>query len=370
MTICRACLTRTRVFSLLLTRFHYRTHAQRWYSHRVSTKPIAIPHCTPGLWPIEILPARFASHVHQALITGCRVALLGLADDLGVRLNAGRPGASQGPNAFRAALAGYGVSTPAGFTYPKVFDAGDIIPAPGDSPQALHQTHARIREAVHAILDLGLFPIAIGGGHDLTFAFAGAVFEWTRANANSAFIDQEDDVDDGIDTAHAHTFGCVYADAHLDVREAVGSGMPFRRLIEQHGIAPLLVEGLDHFANAREFIDWFEDHSGHIAEPDEDAHERYEEVFADTQHIIASFDLDVIDMAAAPGVSAMNPMGMSTHDAERHVARWGADPRVACFDLMELSPKHDETGRTARLAARLFLTFLSNWSSRPTSFQS
>lgn len=336
---------------------------------------VKIPHCTPANWPSGIPATRVAAHVHTAMITGCRVALLGLPDDTGVKLNNGRPGAADGPAAFRAALARYGVMDVADWTYPKVFDAGDVQPVSGGTEAALLATHARVREAVHAILDLGLFPIAIGGGHDLTCAFAGAVIEWHRqrasAPADHAEHDADEDAEDedaaeGEDAHDAATFGCVYCDAHLDVRAQVGSGMPFRTLIERHHVGPLLVEGLDPFANAREFLDYFEDHMGHVAEPDEDPHDRYDEVFAETTHIVASFDLDAIDMAHAPGVSAMNPAGLTPAEALRHVQRWGSDPRVACFDLMELSPPHDESGRTARLAARLFLAFLAAWSTRPS----
>lgn len=298
------------------------------------------------------------------MITGCRIALLGLPDDTGVKLNNGRPGAAGGPAAFRAAVARYGVMDVADWTYPKVFDAGDVQPVSGSDEAALLATHGRIREAVRAILDLGLFPIAIGGGHDLTCAFAGAVIEWHRERVASEADANEDDANDDESADDPTRFACVYCDAHLDVRAQIGSGMPFRRLIEQHDVGPLLVEGLDSFANAREFVDYFEDHMGHLAEPDEDPQERYDEVFAEVEHIVASFDLDAIDMAYAPGVSAMNPCGMTPEQAQRHVERWGSDPRVACFDIMELSPGNDESGRTARLAARLFLAFLAAWSTR------
>ena len=48
-------------------------------------------------------------------------------------------------------------------------------------------------------------------------------------------------------------------------------------------------------------------------------------------------------------------------------ARWaGRDPRVVCFDLMELCPAHDVGGRTARVACHLFLSFLRGMSERPS----
>ena len=73
---------------------------------------MTIPHCSPPVWPEAIPASRFASLIRRASPEGCRIGLIGLADDLGVRLNNGRPGAREGPRAFRAALARYGVADP------------------------------------------------------------------------------------------------------------------------------------------------------------------------------------------------------------------------------------------------------------------
>ena len=79
------------------------------------------------------------------------------------------------------------------------------------------------------------------------------------------------------------------------------------------------------------------------------------------EHAVAAAgapQLDLHDAAHAPGVSAPNPCGCSPHDLARW-ARWaGREPRVRCIDLMELCPPMDVDGRTARLAAHLFLCFL------------
>ncbi|HND60953.1 MAG TPA: hypothetical protein PLB90_05695, partial [Opitutaceae bacterium] len=73
-----------------------------------------VPHTRPGRWPRPISTARFAATIRRDSPRGCAVALLGLPDDTGVKLNGGRPGAAGGPTAFRAALARYGVADPAG----------------------------------------------------------------------------------------------------------------------------------------------------------------------------------------------------------------------------------------------------------------
>jgi formiminoglutamase len=279
------------------------------------------------------------------------VALIGLGDDLGVRLNHGRPGAAEGPRAFRDALAKYGVAEP-GWEWPVVFDAGDIVPASGDSEATLHDTHWRVTEAVGALLDLGLFPIAVGGGHDLTFGFVRAVAQRTGRGMAG-----------------------IYFDAHLDVRETVGSGMPFRRLVEDCHVSALRVAGVNELANSGAHKAWFGAHGGVVlgegARPRDVLGERPEAGRVEggsysvrgpelpgQAALFASFDLDVLDAAHAPGVSALNAAGWSVARAEEWVHAMGRERRVRCFDIMELNPAFDAEGRTARVAAHLFLTFL------------
>lgn len=289
-----------------------------------------IPHTQPGEWPAPIGAARFAAGVARTDHAGCVVALLGMPDDTGVRLNGGRPGAAEGPTAFRAALARLGAREPAGWDWPRVFDAGDVAVVPGN----LDETHRRVTDAARAIADAGMVPVGIGGGHDLTFPLV--------RGANNT----------------GTPWHGVYLDPHLDVRTEPGSGMAFRRLIEHRVADALTIHGFDPAANAREHLRWFQAHGGRVSElgPENPWPER------DT---FVSLDLDVIDQAHAPGVSAMNPAGWPPELAGRWAHAAGKNPRVRCFDVMELSPPNDEHGRTARLAAWLFLSFLRGFAERP-----
>lgn len=282
--------------------------------------------------PIDWSGARrgsFASLLRTEDAEGCRVALIGLPDDTGVRMNHGMPGAAGGPGAFRSALARYGTADPAGWAWPGVFDAGDVQPAAD-----LAMTHERVAEAVGAIVDAGLVPVGIGGGHDLTLPFVRAVAERT-----------------GV--MHG-----IYLDAHLDVRREDGSGMPFRRLIEGCDASGLDVIGLDPNVNAREHVEWFRDHGGRI-----------DALTAQGAWpggpLFMSIDMDSIDASQAPGVSARNPSGLSAQAASSWALAAGRNERVRCFDIMELCPPNDESGRTARLAAHLFLSFLCGFTERP-----
>lgn len=280
-------------------------------------------------WPKDLRASRLASTFQTENPEGCQIALLGIPDDTGVRMNHGRPGAAGGPRALRAALAAYGASELATVSWPRVFDAGDVRPG-----GTLEETHTRVTEAATDLLNAGMLPIAIGGGHDLTFPFV-------RAMAQKA---------DGGAVG-------VYFDAHLDVREEPGSGMSFRRLVEDCGVRELHVHGVDPLSNSAEHMMWFSSHGGRFDPFGPDEEWPMGELFV-------SFDLDVIDQAFAPGVSAMNPMGWSATEACRWAHAAGRCPRVKCFDIMELAPPLDETGRTARLAARLLLEFLRGYSER------
>ena len=295
-----------------------------------------IPHTSPPHWPEELSPGRFASLIRRDSAEGCRAAILGLADDEGVALNGGRIGARDGPRAFRTALARYGTANPHGFTWPRVFDAGDIIPG-----NSLDETHARVTQAVKAILDAGMLPIAIGGGHDLTFAFVRALAVRSPGLAG------------------------VYLDAHLDVREEPGSGMAFRRLVEDCGVSSLHIHGFDPLVNTREHVEWFLAHGGVIhADLDSIATPPHFPPRHASQGCFVSVDLDVMDMAVAPGVSAPAPAGWPAWRVDLWALAAGREQAVRCFDIMELNPSHDFDNRTARLAARLFLSFLRGLAER------
>jgi hypothetical protein len=58
-----------------------------------------VPYTTPATWP-KLTPARFASTIRTDRPDGCAIALLGLPDDTGVKMNYGRSGAAKGPVAF------------------------------------------------------------------------------------------------------------------------------------------------------------------------------------------------------------------------------------------------------------------------------
>jgi imidazolonepropionase len=305
-----------------------------------------LPFTRPGEWPEAISQARFAKGVERSDHAGCTLCLIGLPDDLGVKLNNGRQGASDGPRAFRAALAGYGVAEPAGVEYPRVFDGGDVMPAAGNDAGALDETHFRVSAASEAAVMAGMFPVGIGGGHDLTFAFVRGVIRGMARREKG----------EGLGGKHTITsWRGVYADAHLDVRETAGSGMPFRKLIEECGVRGLGLVGFEEQVNLRDHYNWFVAHGGELRGA-------YDSITVEPgEGLFVSIDMDCMASAFAPGVSAPRAGGLTPRDVRALLRNVAHLEGVSCLDFMELCPRYDVDGRTARLAASLFLEFAGVW---------
>lgn len=327
-----------------------------------------IPHTQPGDWP-DIRPGSIADE----LGSGCRgrseaqatsdppttpIAILGLPDDTGVALNSGRAGASGGPTAFRAALARFGnpFDAETGRALSTRFlDCGDIVCSDHPDPETrLHETHDRASEAIEALHEAGFITVGIGGGHDGTFAFARGLARHLQSQSPDARL------------------GGLNLDPHLDVRETTGSGMPFRQLIEQGFMDPArFVElGIGRFSNSREHIEYLTTRSAHLvtidrllSDPKIEVDRAFEHAFGSGDPGFVTIDLDSLDGSFAPGVSAVNPMGVTPALAAAVAEQAGSNPAVGHFDIMELSPTHDD-GRTARIAALLFVHFLAGYERR------
>jgi formimidoylglutamase len=309
-----------------------------------------IAHTTPVTWPAA-RAGRFTENIRTNAPDGCRIALLGLPDDTGIGLNFGRLGAAAGPSAFRGALASFGTSFDAlsGQTLSTlVFDAGDVEPASGKDEAALFETHERVEAAARALHDQGLVVVAVGGGHDLSLPTISALARH-----------------------EGRALGGINVDAHLDVRERVGSGMPFRRLIEAGLLdARRFVElGLGRFANERGDLEWLSTRGAALVLVDQVLREgmrseRWLERALQARTGFLSIDLDGLDAAYAPGVSARNPLGLRIEHAAELAEAAGARAEIRHFDLMELCPQHDIEQRTARAAAYLFLAFMAGYARR------
>lgn len=272
------------------------------------------------------------------------VVLLGLCNDQGVRANGGRPGAAEGPAGFRKAF----FRLDATCLGPRaLWDAGDV---PASAPYGAFLDAAR--GVVALCLEKGTLPIVVGGGHDCSYG---------------SYL--------GLRQVLEVPPGVIAVDAHLDLRPThdPSSGNPFYRMLE-HGLpGEHLVEvGLVPWVNASAHRQYAEAKGValHFLEPGHEhlAVDRVREALAAFEakalRVLATLDLDAFNAASAPGVSAVNPWGLSAGSGLAMAQALGACPAVACLDLMELAPPLDPDGRTARFAAFLAAAFLEARHSR------
>ncbi len=282
------------------------------------------------------------------------VVLVGMPFDHGVLLNHGRPGATEGPTAFRQALLRLGTTYDGehqvDFDHLRLADAGDVQVVPEDVPAS----HERLTAVVEAVLAQDAIPVVIGGGHDATFATVRALqHRWSSC-------------------------GGINVDAHLDMRPVedgrIGSGTPYRRILEELQVpGESLVEfGLHSYANSREHLEYAAQqgvrcHSAGQLEEDgwRATWEReLARLAGRCEALFVSIDLDVFPAAFAPGVSAPGVAGPSPETVRAMAFQAGRNPKVQLFELMELNPKFDIDERTARLAVMLLAAFLAGVAAR------
>jgi len=275
------------------------------------------------------------------------LVLLGLGNDLGVRENGGRPGAVEGPRALRRALGKLHASVLGGRRF---FDAGDLELERLDGYQAFFDEGAAI---LHDVLARGAHAIVVGGGHDCAYA--------TFLGVKSVYP-----------APHV-----VNVDAHLDVRptHSPSSGNPFYRMLE-HGLGALTEVGLLRDVNAPAHVEYarsrgatlsFIDPPSNEAEQVACAQAAFER--AEGHALQLSIDLDAIEFGSAPGVSWLNPAGLSAPGVRR-IAYEGGRAGARALDLMELAPALDQgtangrDGVTARLAAVVTCDFIAGLQAR------
>lgn len=306
--------------------------------------PAPVPDMSVWQGRVDALEGEQALRWHQVIRpvspeASLGVALLGFASDAGVRRNQGRPGAAQGPDALRRMLANL-PARPAQALY----DAGTVT-VEGD---ALEAGQAAYAARVAALLDQGLRPVGLGGGHEIAFgSFMGLARHLQRTEATPRI-------------------GILNLDAHFDLRSAERptSGTPFRQIADVCRFRGwpfhYAVLGISAFANTEALFQaardlgarWRLDEAMGFADlPEIQAF--VAEVLAQVDHLYLTTCLDVLPAADAPGVSAPSARGVALEVLEKVLDQAVASKKLRLADVAELNPYLDPDQRTARVAARL-----------------
>ena len=156
----------------------------------------------------------------------------------------------------------------------------------------------------------------------------------------------------------------VVFDAHYDLRDSYAGARKshasyLRRIAESRDDNSIIHAGARAFASEElEFLS--ESKITTISDADIRG-DRGPDLLADAlspyDRVYASFDLDVLDPAYAPGVGNPEACGITSRElfSMIDVLR---DRRIACADIVELDPRHDN-GATAALAAKIMSTIIA-----------
>lgn len=265
------------------------------------------------------------------------VVLLGFACDEGVRRNKGRVGAAGAPQAVRKLLA-----NTAWHLNRSVYDGGDVSCTDGN----LDAAHGRLAERVAAALDLGHFPLVLGGGHEVAFG------SWSGLNRH---------------LGGSGRVGIINFDAHFDLRmkqEQASSGTPFFQIAEQcaaqgtpfHYACLGVAETANTralFARADELGVWYVKDEAMSERALPSLQSGLDAFIAQCDHLYLTIDLDVLPAAVMPGVSAPAARGVELAVIEPLIAHIRASGKLRLADLAEYNPTLDQDNRSARVAARL-----------------
>lgn len=270
---------------------------------------------------------------------GARYAFVGVPFDEG---NIGKPGSEDGPREFRLASQEY-------FSYWFEFgvdlhgvavDCGDVQ-MPKVNPDTARE---KIYRAVRTVLAAGLVPIVVGGDRSISIS------------ATKALSDH---------IGRRRKMGCLHFGAHLDMAdswagERTVSTCTFARITELPNLAADNVAhvGARNSMNPKDYIDlaktrgirfypMFEILQRGV---DAVAAEAVDKVWGGTDAQYLSFNFNVMDASAAPGVTAAEPGGLESREMMRIADAIGRRGAVSVIDVTELCPVFDVSGTTSRLA--------------------
>lgn len=277
------------------------------------------------------------------------ILFIGLCCDEGVRRNRGRIGAAKGPDSIRKELA----NLPCWFTRDvKLYDAGNIL----CEDASLEIAQSALADLVTRTLELGLFPIVLGGGHEIALGhYRGIQNRMIQENPHPAL-------------------GIINFDAHLDLRPYEGagsSGTMFKQIADDCSDKGLsysyLCIGAQKYANT---VALFKTAEAIGAEyilskdlADEipwRAIESIENHIKRNDGVYVTICADVFSSAYAPGVSATQPLGLEPELVLKLLKQIFKSGKVIGFDIAEVAPRFDQDNTTANLAKVLIFSVVNS----------
>jgi formiminoglutamase len=262
-------------------------------------------------------------------------------------------GASDFPDAFRRAwksFSTYNLDEDMDLSELTALDAGDVPMHVTD----IRRCHDNIIEASTALHQhfKSAKVCAIGGDHSITAMMV-----------------------KGLQQAKPlEKIGILQFDTHFDLRDmsdnGPSNGTPMRNLIESGVVegSNMYNIGLHGFFNTKELktyadeqgVNYFTLRQARKKGIEETVASCLEELAAKVDTIYLTVDMDVLDIAYAPGVPASTPGGMTSAELLDGVLVAAKHPKVKAMDIVCLDPLKDTPALpTVKLGTHVFLTFLT-----------
>ena len=281
-----------------------------------------------------------------------QVVIIGFPADEGVRRNGGRTGAALGPDAIRQS---FYQMTPLPEQNNSFYERLEYTRDLGNLETSgnVEDDQEILAEALAPFLSQHVLSIVLGGGHETAY---GHFLGYVKAQKKISILNW---------------------DAHTDVRELkdglAHSGSPFRQAIlhPSQACRSYHVAGLLPTSVAQSHLAFVTEHGGRYEWKESLSPERIKAMYTSySTPVMASFDLDAVDQAFAPGVSAPAVNGLSP-DLWLHAAYVaGTCPLVRSMDIVELNPLFDRDQQTARLAALTLWSFFKGLGERDSAHSS
>lgn len=277
------------------------------------------------------------------------ICLIGFCCDAGVVRNLGREGARHGAKYIRKEFANLPVTFGSRVA---IYDAGDIICVDGNLEEAQEQ----LRIAVKEMLKYRLFPIVLGGGHELAFGHYNGIVDY--------LIGKKKDLS---------SLGIINFDAHFDLRpysNGGSSGTMFAQIADickaQSRSFSYMCLGVQTSSNTISLFKKADELGVHyilgkdFVEPNlESISASIKEFISKHEHIYFTLCSDVINASFAPGVSAIQPFGMNAEVVLSYIKEIFRSNKVISFDVAEVSPRFDQDNRTAKLIAIIIFAIIN-----------
>ena len=277
------------------------------------------------------------------------VCFIGFCCDEGIKRNLGRKGAKRGPEYIRKEFANLPVTFG---NKVNIYDAGNISCVDNNMEEAQKQ----LEIAIELILDKKLFPIVLGGGHEVAFGHFSGISNHL-----------ENQIKDNP------SLGIINFDAHFDLRpykNEGSSGTMFSQIADkcfgEKREFSYMCLGVQTSANTINLFKKADSLGVQYILAKDFVESNYANISTEINNFINQHEYiyvticsDVFNSAFAPGVSAMQPFGMNPETFLKFLKEVLKTNTVISLDIAEVSPRFDQDKHTANLIAIIIYAIIN-----------